>query len=489
MWKRIEYWIQHRPKTMLFFIFLLTVFIRLPQLTRPLSKHHELNTAAVLVCLKAWSDKGLTTYHGAPVQYYNGPYNVFNGPEFTALRLNESGAYMSLGPGSYLMPWFCMSLLHIQLSIFFIRSFILLLHFVSTLLIFQLLLFFQRKFFQQEKWFPFTGSLLFLTAPAILWFMGNSYSHESMVIPFYLLALLYGFKITSEKEAGVTANYAWYALSVMAAIYTDWLGIFIAFVFFIKGLFTKVFRHKFLFLFITAVAALMPVAAILWQYISLVGWHDYTLLFVGKMGERGLPAVRFNNAVIKYLLYFAIGYGLVILPMLFGLFKRAKPIKNYLVVMAAIPFLHYLIFIGFSGEHDYAVLKWSPLITLLATIALQAIKVQKRKVVTLALVLSSFIIYELVNPPFATNYNGEKYSWMKEAGETIKRSAASDEYIFVNLPVYYHQIEWYAGRNFRGVISLEVAQKLMQYQKGSKGIFYRFNEQNQVTEILRLTKQ
>lgn len=51
--------------------FLLSVAVRLPQLGRPLSKHHEFCTAVTLRVLQVWWDNGIENYHYNPVMTYN----------------------------------------------------------------------------------------------------------------------------------------------------------------------------------------------------------------------------------------------------------------------------------------------------------------------------------------------------------------------------------------------------------------------------------
>ena len=46
--------------------FLVSVAVRVPQLDRPLSAHHEYCTAFTLIALTNWYEDGFATHHGVP---------------------------------------------------------------------------------------------------------------------------------------------------------------------------------------------------------------------------------------------------------------------------------------------------------------------------------------------------------------------------------------------------------------------------------------
>ncbi|MBL6875556.1 MAG: hypothetical protein ISR01_02090, partial [Chitinophagales bacterium] len=56
-------------------IFLLSVLVRIPNINRPLSKHHEFVTAVSLRVLDIWSTEGAMKYGFNPVMNYPGEAN------------------------------------------------------------------------------------------------------------------------------------------------------------------------------------------------------------------------------------------------------------------------------------------------------------------------------------------------------------------------------------------------------------------------------
>ncbi len=397
---------------MLFFIFILTVIIRVPQLIRPLSKHHELNTAAVLVCLQVWNEQGPAPSKAAPVQYFPGKYNIFYDAKSSFKNLNNSGAYLSMGAGSYLLPWLVMKLFHLAPSSLSLRLWMLLLEVITVYLLYGLLLFIKTQLFPAYKNFAFTGCLLFLTAPVVMWFMGNSYSHESMVMPFYLLMLRLAFAILVNDYRWNTKYFLWYGLCTTLAVYTDWLGLMAAAIIFIQAVSFKNFKQRIPFLLTNLLAVFIPVIIVCWQYISLVGWKEYSGFIVAQLHRRSLPGTDVEFSIVDFTKYFVTGYGALCIAALLGIILIRKKVNSNLVLLAAIPLLHYLVFRGFSNEHDYSVLKWSPfmIVAALAGLGRLSQKIGKESIAAYSSsLITSVLLYHFINPPFAKSFNGEQY--------------------------------------------------------------------------------
>ena len=54
----------------LLLIFLVSIIIRIPNLNRPISKHHEFCTAVALRIIQIWDEVGISTYDFNPVMTY-----------------------------------------------------------------------------------------------------------------------------------------------------------------------------------------------------------------------------------------------------------------------------------------------------------------------------------------------------------------------------------------------------------------------------------
>ena len=490
---------QQRPKALLFFLFFVTVLIRIPQLTRPLSKHHELNTAAVLISIQVWNEKGLAFSHGAPVHMYPGTYNIFKDPNNPYPNLFNSGTYLSMGPLSYLLPWAVFKMLHISPGETALRIFNLLLQLLSVFLFYLLVkMFFKtlyRPNFTDDKTLSFDAPyyhllavVFFLFSPVIMWFMGNAYCHEVLVLPLFLAALIYGFKIVQSQYKRSIKNYLLYGLIIAAAVYTDWLGCVIALVFFIQALSVKQFKQRFPFLLVNAVAVSIPAALICWQYISLIGVAEYKNFFLEQLFHRRTPDGGLTYSVFDFIKNLLTGYGFVFIAAIAGLAYSYIRWNRYFLVILAIPLLHYFLFRGFSNEHDYAVIKWAPFIITWAVACVPQLK-KNLQLFTIAVILCfGVLLYQYINPPGQQSFNGERYGWMKETGEHIAAEAAADEYIFINTPSYYYQLGWYAHRNYKNVKDEADARLWLSYQTGSKAVYYQLDGNQNMLRIIHFTK-
>ncbi len=490
---------QHRPKAVLFFLFFITVLIRIPQLTRPLSKHHELNTAAVLTCIQVWNENGIAFSNGAPVHMFPGDYNIFTRPNNPYPNLFKSGTYLSVGPLSYILPWAVFKILHIPPTETSLRIFMLLLQLLTVYLFFSM----AQMVFKTTKrrnatdsktisfdalYYHFLATIFFLFSPAIMWFMGNAYCHEIMVLPLYLAALITGFKIIQNGYVWHVKNYLLYGAIVAAAVYTDWLGCVIALVFFLQAISVKQFKNRFRFLLVNAVAVSIPLVLIVWQYSSVIGFSEYKAFFLEQLFNRRTPDGGLTYSGFDFIKHFVTGYGLFFIAAIAGLGFSNAQWRRFIMILLLIPSFHYLLFRGFSNEHDYAVLKWAPILIVWAVICLPQLKKTAQYFAIIIMIAFGGLMYEYVNPPGTESLNGERYVWMKEMGQRMAAEARPDEYIFINTPSYYYQIGWYAKRNYLNVKDETEAKLWLSYQRGSKGIYYELNDDRSVLRTVHLSK-
>lgn len=490
---------QHRPKAVLFFLFFITVLIRVPQLTRPLSKHHELNSAAVLTCIQVWNEKGVSFSNGTPVHMFPGTYNIFLEPGNQYPNLINSGTYLSMGPLSYMVLWAGFKMLHVAPSETGLRVFMLVLQLLSVFLFYTLVkqvfkTLYPRHFTDEKTlsfdapYYHFLAVIFFLFSPSIMWYMGNAYCHEIMVMPLYLGALITGFKIVQTGYTWQARNYLLYGCGIALAVYTDWLGCAVALVFFLQAFSIKQFKQRLPFLLANAITVSIPVALIAWQYSSVVGWHEYKTFFLEQLFNRRTPDGGVSYSVLDFIKHFITGYGFFFIVAIAGIIMGKVKWNRYLLVLFVVPLLHYLLFCGFSNEHDYSVVKWAPFVIIWAVICLPLLKKKVQHFTIIIMICFGLFLYEYINPPGQQSFNGDRYAWMKETGEHIAAEARPDEYIFINTPSYFYQIGWYAKRNYKNVLNEADAIRWLSYQTGSKGIYYHLNENQQVVQVVHLVK-
>ena len=123
----------------LFGVFLLSVIVRLPNLNRPLSKHHEFVTGVSLLPMQIFSMEGAATYNFSPVMSY--PNKADKHIKNHASRLKDAEGnyyYISHPPLAYLLPHFTFTLLNIKPTALALQLFNLLFHFITALFVFKI---------------------------------------------------------------------------------------------------------------------------------------------------------------------------------------------------------------------------------------------------------------------------------------------------------------------------------------------------------------
>ncbi len=87
-------------------IFIISVLVRLPNLNRPVSKHHEFITALILINIESWRQAGGGDhFHYTPIMNYQ---NAGDKSAVKAVYIDSTGnqLYLSLGPAWYMIPYF-----------------------------------------------------------------------------------------------------------------------------------------------------------------------------------------------------------------------------------------------------------------------------------------------------------------------------------------------------------------------------------------------
>ncbi|MEJ0083849.1 MAG: hypothetical protein WDM78_23550 [Puia sp.] len=98
--------VRKRALGLLFLLFILSIFIRLPNLNRPGSKHYEFNTAVVMINIISWRQNG----GGGQLNYTPVINFQHAGDKLPPNNLNIDKAgntvYLSYGPGMFIIPYF-----------------------------------------------------------------------------------------------------------------------------------------------------------------------------------------------------------------------------------------------------------------------------------------------------------------------------------------------------------------------------------------------
>lgn len=435
-------------------MFLVSVAVRLPSLNRPLSKHHEFNAAMVLVGCEGWvAAGGPQQTDFCPLINYANPGDVYyvQHPQVKDGKLY----YLSFGPGQFIVPYYIGRLLHIPYTPLLLQLINLLAHLLSAWLLYRIVLLIAGNRGEAiAKW----AVLFFLFSAETLWFFGNGYVHESMVMPFFLAGIYYALRLFTEPGFVNTKHIITLALVLFTGIFFDWLMVFFVAGVALMALCRMVQREKKQGL-LFAVAALSGIAAtvcIIGLYSSYYGWDRFWQLLLNKYGNRngfaGDTSVSGTQIITAVAKHFATGYLPLLLLLAGGLviylrkrLRMGSGTKLFLLLQLPV-LVYFLVFASFSAEHDYSVLKFSPLIAVLAAFAISAISTKGNIQLTAALLVTALgvALYYYINPPGARGFNGDAYAAERDAGTWIKENAQPGELVTHNmrnanwLAVYYY---------------------------------------------------
>ena len=467
-------------------LFILSILIRLPHLNRPLAKHHEFNSAVVLLGLESWKQGGgaqnfgfiplLTYQNTADKLLQKGPY------------IDEKGnqIYLSFGPGWYVIPYIIFNTFNIPFTPLALQILNLFFLLASVLLLYR----FVYYLFVKAGYEPFLPSIaacfVFLLNPSILWYLGNGYVCTGIALPFLIIILHYGTKMLYEHAEIKTRTMIVYMLAGICSIYIDWYGISFMAITAIGALLKIRQNKKYATLFVVSfITIILGVLIILFQFITYAGWqavHDY---WASRYIDRGLvnPSITNLQNVVKFLKHLITSFLPIILTLAFGFIlarktrfatKVPKIIKLPLAISLVSCLFDSAVFLNWAGEHEFAVIPYSIFLSILSAWIINV--VAKKYVFRLALLtfLLTLTQYYYINFPGKYTAQGLPYDSYKKTGLAINELAATDERIFCNTS--YMIYNFYAKRSFTYVHSYEEALKWASQYGIRKGVWIKIRE-------------
>lgn len=440
-------------------IFSISILLRIPGLTRPISKHHEFITAVILIGVESWQQAGgAANFHYTPLMNYQNPGDRINEKE---VNIDSKGntLYLSLGPGWYILPYAFFRLFHLPVIPLYLRILNLIIHGIVVIVSF--------FFFEQlipagtNKRFSriFAATVLFMFTPGLLWFLGNVYVHATAMLPFLIIMLMILLPMLGSPEKIRTTPLLLLALMVILCVYMD---LFILFLCLSTCTLTLLLARKDKkYLLLTGVLLFslsIGVALICWQFASYTSlatvaeyWKRRFLerSFVNK--EDSLPANLLSisgnliTAFLPILLFLLVAF----------IINRIKKIRlgfspeetRFAVVYAAALGLNFLVLANFAARHDYSTV---PAGLLLAWLGGRLLPITTNYKVPVAFICIFLIFstaqYYFINRPGPIAHNGTPYNTYQVFGERLRHLPPNYK-IFANLPESCPMIEYYAGRN------------------------------------------
>ncbi len=486
----------------LFLAFLLSVAVRVPELGRPLSKHHEFCTAVALRIMQAWYDHGIRTYDYDPVMTYglHADKYINNDANTSGGMIDDEGNYyyVSHPPFAYYFPYAIFRVLHIRPDVLPLQLLNLLFHFLSAVFVYftVCLLSFNRA--RSYLHFPsFVAYTVYLFLPATLWFQGNVYMSDMAVHLPFVIGVYTVLKMILRQKFYVPKYIILYAAILFIMIYTSWLGVFFAFgVVAYSLLHVRSVRGFRVLIWTTIAISFIALNLITYQYSEINGQEAYIREILTRYLVRGSVGLRhhgfahfffsyfllfkdlFYNYIVNYLpIYLLIG-GFAWIAITKAKLKIVFSENGYRFIWLSIlpVVLMHLFFLNYS-KHDFTVLYASLFFSVLLGILYDKVKksgvfsdrgLNGLVLITIAVLIVQFYV---TNPPGSRSFTGARYDTEMKIGNAIKAQSEDTEVVFMSSKPT-PQMVFYAGRNIKEVSSKEEALTFLKMRKISKGVYF-----------------
>ncbi len=495
-------------------LFLISVGIRVPNLNRPLSYHHEFVTAHVLRILEIWNEEGISKSNYNPKVNYKGEENKFIKNQGTDLVDKEGNYYyLSYPPFGYYLPYFIAQLTRQNISVSFLQIFNMALHLIGCIIIALILRLFTFSKDILNKTVLVAASFYFL-APGPLWFHSNTYmvdmlSEVLLLIQVYILSL-----IIVRRKTNIVLLLSLFAITFFHC-YTEWLGYFVSLscIGILLSRYRTLDARKNIIIGIS-MASLIALSLTLYQYASIGGVDAFIETANNKLQQR-TGWNQLTDSLGSYLLNFVqigINYGTSYLPiilLLLGLLimsfirnrfitpapfspdsyrEEGSTTLKVLLILTVLPItLHHMVFSNFSG-HDFAVLKSAGILSIIVSFLLVHYVKQSRllAVITIIIGICNVSIYYFINRPGEVSFRGKSYDHYLKQGSYINQIVQKDEVVFLKGGDLSPQVVYYAKRNIKKVESIADARQYLIEVSLDKGVLFYLDNSHMDYERIRI---
>lgn len=482
-------------------VFLISVLFRLPNLNRPLSKHHEFCTALSLRIMQIWNEEGALKNHFCPNLNYANPSDKFIQNHSTGIQDSKGNYYyVSHPPFGYMLPYFLFKIFYLYPDVVPLQTFNLLFHFISAFLVYLIICMILKKNFQDSLVMPaFAGFLVYLFTPATLWFHSNVYMSDIFIQNFWVLSVFIFLKIIFENRITSLKWLACLWLVTFLMIFTSLVGIIYIFTFGLWCVYQQKNSKKYLgvifTLFFSTISALILTAFL---YSNINGIQNFLTELSGRFMTRGGYSsggdffITIFDGWMRIFFNYVTGYlpFLILTVVLFFLiYKDGAKLKliderqkNFLFITALPLLLFPFILLNYCG-HDFAELNASLFFS--GSIGCLYNKLHnRRKALKLMFAFSimfSLVQYYGINRPGDKSWKGDEYVHYKNAGLFIHNNSEQEEVVTLHgEEIIEPQLIFYAHRNVRAVENIDDAKKFLQKTNRPKGIYFEIGNHDSI---------
>lgn len=467
-----------RPILVLLIAFVVSVVIRWPNLNRPLSKHHEFCTAVALRTMDIWYTNGIVPFKGNPVTNFPGQANkhINNYASVTGAMLDDGSNYYytSHPPLAYYLPYITFVLLGKAPSVLGIQIFHLFINLICVWLVYLI----GRQLWPKHTGPPLVAALLYLFTPAVLWFQSNTYMSDMLVQLPFIMVIWLCLKLIKNDAAWLMALTA---LVCGLAVYTSWLGIFLAVTLLMHALLIIREDKKYLALAgFTLLFSGLFIALFVWQYSLINGFAAFKIEASNRFQQRGGVDWLFRDYWTIFFNYLT-GYGLLMLAVPVGIYAVVKAKYAQLRTLAVVSVLPvvmlHTVLTNYSG-HDFTVLHGAVFLSLFGAWGYAQLARRRLTHARLAFVLITLLgigQYYYINRPGDYSWKGDRYNVYQTIGEQIQVQAGTNEVIFLTGTLPTPEMIWYARRNIKHVAGYGEAYDFLVTTGQKQGVLFTGN--------------
>jgi hypothetical protein len=439
-------------------LFIISIFIRLPNLNRPISKHYEFNSAVILINIISWREAGGgSRFHYTPVMNFQHPGDKLP-PNNLYVDKEGNSVYLSFGPGWYVIPYFFYQLFNLPAVPLYLEMLNLLFHFASILIFFYLLEFLIPSG-QRRRYFMVTAGCCFMIfSPGMLWFLGNGYVNIGIMLPIVLAVLLLLLPMFQHASRITAGRLSGLFLLIILLVYIDWFILFLGFLSlltaFLKWQKNNQYGPLVLVLLLSVISG---IALIFFQFASHMGWQAVIDYWLSRSSERSmnLAGSTIFTRVSYLLFYFLTSYLPLLLLLLISFLSswRRKILPGwskgeilFLKLFGASLVFYNLVLFNWSTDHEFAILPWGILFSFVTARLLGSLKNRRMAGFAVAIFMVCTVsLYYWTNRPGPVSRDGTPYISFKNMGQSL-RSIPPEYTICINLE-QNPMVEYYAGRN------------------------------------------
>jgi hypothetical protein len=449
---------RNRAFSIVLSLFLLSLFIRLPNLNRPVSKHYEFNTAVIMINIISWRQAGGgDQLHYTPVMNFQHagdklpPNNLF-------IDKNGNTVYLSYGPGWYVIPYFLYQWLKLPAVPIYLEILNLVFHLACILLFFCLL---EQLIPADEsrRYYIVTAGCCFMTfSPGILWFLGNGYINIGIMLPFVIGVFLLILPMLKDPARISVSRLIPLAFLIIILIYIDWYILFLSL---LAGIFLlskcRINKTYGWLLFVLVLSVGTGIALVFIQFSSYMGVDAVKSYWFHRFSDRGLNLAgsTFSKKISYLSAYFLASYLPLIILLLISFLNNwrrkilpawsDKEIFFLRLITASLLFYNFLLF-DWSTQHEFAILPWCLLLSFIAARLIGSFKnIHTANILMILFLVFAIVQYYWINRPGPIARDGLPYDSFKKLGESLKQ-IPPDYTICINLE-QNPMVEYYAGRN------------------------------------------